>query len=47
MCMCAVVKVEVVLVVDEAYAQGRMKIALSEYYEGRGWGGRVRVTSEP
>ena len=42
--MCAVVMVEVV-VDDEGYAQGRMNITLSEYYEGRGWGGRVRVTS--
>ena len=42
--MCAVVKVKVV-VVDETYAQGRMKITLSGYCEGRGWGERVRVAS--
>ena len=43
--MCAVVMVEVV-VDDEGYVQGRMTITLSEYCEGRGWDGSVRVTSE-
>ena len=41
--MCTVV---VMVVVDDGVcAQGRMKITLSEYWEVRGWGGRVRMIS--
>ena len=40
-----VMVVVVVVVVNEGYAQDRMKITLSEYYNGRGWGERVSVAS--
>ena len=45
--MHALVMMEVVVVMvdDEGYAQDRMKITLSEYCNGRGWGERVRVAS--